>query len=241
MENSWPLIPLADLVERNSPITYGVVKPGIHDSSGIKFIRGGDIINGEIQIPQLRTISLDISNQYKRTLLKGGELLISLVGNPGQVAIVPESLSGANIARQVGLVRLKNNIDVRYIKYFLMSPPGQESLRTKSIGSVQQVINLSDLKEILIPFPPLPVQQKIASILGALDDKIELNRRMNKTLEDISQTLFRHWFVENPEMENWPTGKITDICLTIENGGTPKRLESRFGKMESFLGLKLAN
>ncbi|MBI3072797.1 MAG: restriction endonuclease subunit S [Deltaproteobacteria bacterium] len=168
----------------------------MQDRGGVPFVRGGDIASGQIRTEQLRTIAPEVSSQYKRTLLQGGELLVSLVGNPGQVAIVPDNLRGANIARQVGLVRLRKEVDAIFIKYFLSSPIGQAGLGAQTMGSVQQVINLRDLKEVRIPLPPLREQRAIAHILGTLDDNIELNRRMNETLEAMARALFRSWFVD---------------------------------------------
>ena len=105
-ESEWPVKILDALTEEKRPITYGVVKPGDHDDvAGIRFIRGGDLQNGSVNIAALRTITKEVSAPYKRTLLKGGELLVSLVGMYlGEAAIAPMSLRGANIARQVGLV-----------------------------------------------------------------------------------------------------------------------------------------
>ncbi|MFQ3592853.1 MAG: restriction endonuclease subunit S [Gemmataceae bacterium] len=194
MSNDWQMIPLEELT--TAPVTYGIVKPGEEDPSGVLFIRGGDIADGRVQVDKLRTVSRIVSDQHRRTLLRGGEQIVSLVGNPGQVAIVPPELAGANIARQVGLVRLVPSVDTRFIKYFLASPLGQSSLGSHSLGSVQQVINLRDLKTVKVPTPPLREQQAIACILGALDDKIELNRRRNRTLEAMARAIFQSWFVD---------------------------------------------
>ncbi len=196
MGSEWREVPLSELTDPDTPVTYGVVKPGPEDPDGVLFIRGGDIAGGCVLVDQLRTITREISQQYRRTQLCGGEIVVSLVGNPGQVAIVPESLKGANIARQVGLVRLKDGIDTRFVKYYLSSSMGQEALGAHSLGSVQQVINLRDLKTVPVPLPPLPEQRAIAHILGTLDDKIELNRRMSETLEQMAQALFKSWFVD---------------------------------------------
>ncbi len=196
MAGEWPRTPLSDLTDPDTPVTYGVVKPGPEDTEGVLFIRGGDIAGGRVLTEQLRTITRAVSRQYQRTLLRGGEIVVSLVGNPGQVAIVPESLKGANIARQAGLVRLRADVDTRFVKYFLSSRAGQEALGAHSLGSVQQVINLRDLKTIRVPTPPLPEQRAIAHILGTLDDKIELNRRMSETLEAMARALFKSWFVD---------------------------------------------
>ena len=147
---------LEELTEADSPITYGVVKPG--EPGEVLFIRGGDIADGSVLDKQLRTITCKTSQQYKRTRLRGGELLICLVGQPGQVAVAPLSLKGANIARQVGLIRLRREINAEFISYFLQSPEGQARLGTHTGGSVQQVINLGDLRTIIVPTPPASEQ-----------------------------------------------------------------------------------
>lgn len=187
---------LEELVDPDSPITYGVVQPGPTDPEGVQFVRGGDVVDGRILEEQLRTISKEVSEQYSRTLLRGGELLVSLVGNPGAVALVPHSLAGANIARQVGLVRLRREVDPRFVMYYLGSREGKAALGAQTMGSVQQVINLRDLRNVQIPLPGEREQRAIVAVLGGLDDKIELNRRTNQTLEAMARALFKSWFVD---------------------------------------------
>lgn len=179
-----------------TPISYGVVQPGKEDINGVKFIRGGDISNGRILSNQLRTISNDVSNKYKRTLLKGNEVLISLVGNPGEVSVTTKEFIGSNIARQVGLIRPNNLFNPYFIQYYLMSPKGRNQLISFSLGSVQKVINLKDLKKVKIPKLSIDEQNKIVYILKTLDDKIQLNTQINQTLEQIAQALFKSWFVD---------------------------------------------
>ena len=179
-----------------TPISYGVVQPGKEDIDGVKFIRGGDISNGRILSNQLRTISNDVSNKYKRTLLKGNEVLISLVGNPGEVSVTTKEFIGSNIARQVGLIRPNNLFNPYFIQYYLMSPKGRNQLISFSLGSVQKVINLKDLKKVKIPKLSIDEQNKIVYILKTLDDKIQLNTQINQPLEQIAQALFKSWFVD---------------------------------------------
>ena len=169
--DSSPSRPLEALTESDSPITYGVVKPG--DEGDVAFVRGGDIAQGRVLTEQLRTINATVSRQYRRTLLRGGELLISLVGQPGQVAVAPEELKGANIARQVGLIRLNEQVDAEYVRYFLQSPVGQSALGAKQSGSVQQVINLGGLREVMVPVPALAVQREAVQTLYAFSASVE--------------------------------------------------------------------
>jgi type I restriction enzyme, S subunit len=215
MSSETVLLPLSSVVRNDSPITYGVVKPGEEDPNGVAFIRSGDVSGGVIDPSVLRTITDDVSKQYRRTLLEGGEILVSLVGTPGQAAIVPSSLAGANIARQVALVRVDPSHSTRYVFYCLTSKQGRESLLAHSRGSVQQVINLGDLQTVEIPVPPFAEQQAIAHILGTLDDKIELNRKTNETLEAMAKALFKSWFVDfdpvRAKAEGRPTGLPAEI------------------------------
>lgn len=184
------------LTETERPITYGVVKPGVEDpEKGVLFVRGGDIADGIIDISVLRTITQEVSAPYARTILRGGEVVISLVGNPGAVAVVPDTLAGANLARQVGLIALKPEYHAPYIKYYLMSPQGKAELFQRTQGAVQQVINLADLKKIKVRVLPKPEQERIAGVLSAFDDLIENNRRRIALLEQSARLLYREWFV----------------------------------------------
>ena len=214
---TWPLHRLEDLTEPDRPITYGVVKPGPEDPvSGVKFIRGGDIFEGNLAIENLRTITPEISKSYSRTLLSGGELVVSLVGNPGHVAVVPKSLAGANLARQAGLVALRNEIDADFVKFFLMSPQGRAELFAQMTGSVQVVINLHNLRTVRVPLPSLPVQRQIAGILSAYDELMENNRRRIRLLEAMARALYREWFVRPCQAgklpKGWETKKLGDLA-----------------------------
>jgi type I restriction enzyme S subunit len=147
----WNVAELSEMIAPSSSITYGVVQPGPEVPDGIKFVRGGDIFCGKIAIRQLRTISQAVSLGYRRTLLEGGELLMSLVGYPGEVAIVPDTLAGANIARQAALLRIDKRHDAKYVMYFLLSELGKRRIFEQSNGSAQQVVNLADLKHGVVP------------------------------------------------------------------------------------------
>ncbi|MBS0188949.1 MAG: restriction endonuclease subunit S [Planctomycetes bacterium] len=187
---------LEDLTEPGSPITYGVVKPGAEGD--VAFVRGGDVSRGRVLTEQLRTITKEVSAQYKRTLLRGGELLISLVGQPGQVAVAPKELAGANIARQVGLIRLRPQVNAEFVRLYLQSSIGQGSLGARQQGSVQQVINLSDLRTVPVPIPSPAVQLKTVEALSVIADlgvRLEaLYRRKSAAFDDLKKSLLHYAF-----------------------------------------------
>ncbi len=191
LPDSWLIRPLEAISTDN--ITYGVVQPGPEDENGVRLVRGGDIKAGRVN-SALRTISSAVSNQFDRTVLRGGELLVSLVGYPGETAIASKDMAGANIARQVGLVRLNESNDSHFIQQYLSSPIGKKVLLGGMIGSAQQVINLNALREVEVPLPPLQEQKDIAAILTAVDDKQEVIARQIEAIQTLKQGLMQTLF-----------------------------------------------
>jgi len=194
--DGWEECPLEELTEPDSPITYGVVKPG--PEGEIRFVRGGDLVSGKVRLTQLRTITREVSDQYRRTLLRGGELLICLVGQPGQVGVAPTELAGSNIERQVGLIRLSKKINSEFVRFFLQSAPGAEALGARESGSVQQVINLGELRQVAIPYPDFSEQVDIVARLNLVDAETQrltrLYVRKLAALEELKKSLLHQAF-----------------------------------------------
>ena len=99
-----------------------------------------------------------------------------------------------------------------FLSWFFGFEMFKDYIRRIAVGATMPSLNTELLSKIPVIVPPLPEQRAIAEVLGALDDKIELNRRMNATLEAMARAVFREWFVDNPEAEGWEEKKIGDIC-----------------------------
>jgi type I restriction enzyme, S subunit len=197
----WIVVAMNQLIEKKSKITYGVIQPGKNDPAGVLFVRGGDIFDGVVNVEELRKISPSVSMSYKKTILQGGELIISLVGYPGECAIVPKSLAGANIARQVALVRFSST-EVglhHFICHFLRSPFGKKILLKETFGSAQQVINLKDVNRLELSIPSSHKEQTaIATILSDMDNE----------LQALTQKLEKARALKQGMMQQLLTGKI---------------------------------
>lgn len=196
MANNVDSRPLGDLCDPDRGITYGIVKVGDYVPGGVPVIRGGDIRGGRIVFDGEKRVSDAVSQQFKRTILRGGEILVNLIAEPGHTAIVHPELAGANVSRDVAVIALNDEVDHKYVDYCLKSPMTVNWLTARLQGSVTQKINLGTLRDLPIPTPPRHEQCAIAYILSTLDDKIELNRRMNETLEAMARALFKSWFVD---------------------------------------------
>jgi type I restriction enzyme S subunit len=221
MESRPPYHPLGDLCDNDRGITYGIVKVGEFVVGGVRVIRGGDIREGRIVFDDDKRVSEDISCQFRRTILRGGEVVINLIAEPGHSAIVPDELAGANVSRDVAVIPLSPLVDHRYVSYFLRSPQAIRWLTSRMQGSVTQKINLSTLRELPVPVPSISDQRRVADLLSCFDDKIDLSRRMNETLETMAKAIFKDWFVDfGPtcaKMEGRPPYLSQDVWSLFPN------------------------
>ena len=142
---------------------------------------------------------------YPEINCKKGDLIVVArgVGGTGDVKIVKENCFLTNLSLKMDFNNIVDNTFVYY--YYAI-----ETLRYLDSGSAQSQITISDLNDAFISLPPLKEQKAIAEVLSSLDDKIDLLHRQNKTLEELAQTLFRQWFIEEAKDE-WEVGTLEDI------------------------------
>ena len=226
----WEFVKLGDLVHRK--IGYGIVQPGANVDVGVPVIKVNNIISGLSNIELLEKTTTDIDARYTRTRLVGGELVISLVGSVGKTAIVPKTFAGCNLVRATGLIDIKDEILAKWVKYYIDSPQGQAYINSNVNTTVQVTLNIKSLSDMPIPLPDHAIREKIVAILSSLDDKIELNRRINANLEQQAQALYKSWFVDFEPFggkmpEDWKEGRLEDIGEVV-GGGTPSKSNSDY-------------
>ncbi len=196
MPENWKTYKLKDIVDQDRGISYGIVQPGQHDPNGVPILKINNLTGNSFNINELHLVSKKVEEKYKKTRLRGGELLVSLVGSLGEVFTVPTEMIGYNVVRALAVIPVLKEFSPNWVMYYLRAPFAQNILQQIATTSVQATINLKELREINIPFPEKNERDSIASILSALDDKIELNLQMNKTLEEIAMALYKHWFID---------------------------------------------
>jgi type I restriction enzyme, S subunit len=193
---AFQTVTVGSLLSDERGISVGVMYPGEDTPEGVPLIRVADIIDSRISHRVNYRISAEVHDQYRRTELVGGECLITLVGRPGIAVKVPDEFSGWNVARALAVLRLREPAAVDYFVYAVASPQVQHTIRNWCNTTVQATLNLKEIRALPLPWPDKGTRQAIAATLGALDDKIELNRRMNDTLEAMARTIFKDWFVD---------------------------------------------
>ena len=192
-----------------------------------------------------KTIELNSSYEYvdeitqkqiQRYITQKGDILISIVGTIGLIAIVGGSLDGANLTENcVKLVKL-DKIDSEYLYYYLKSPFGQQNISRGTVGAVQAKLPIKNIQEFSIICPELiSDQRRIASILSSLDRKIELNNKINADLEEMAQAIFKNWFVDfepfkDGKFVNSELGMIPEGWKVIAFGNILKVTTTKTGK-----------
>jgi len=140
-------------------------------------------------------------------LLKSGDIVISARGTVGELAQLKRPMA---FNQSCYGIRARTGVDQDFLYYLLKK--SVNDLRRQSHGGVFNTITRSTFDVISVSIPSIVTQKKIADILSSLDEKIELNRRMNETLEQLGQALFRHYFVDNPEAKSWDKKPLDEIA-----------------------------
>lgn len=165
----WSWVPLQAISDQSRGITYGIVKMESEPSHGGVFaLRCSDVKYRELDLSSVRRVSPEISDQYSRTVLKGGELLLNIRGTLGGCAVVPENIAGYNIAREIALIPLNDKVNADYILNVISSPYFTEATNSNLRGIAYKGLNLGTLSNFLVPLPPRDEQMLIVEKVNHL-------------------------------------------------------------------------
>lgn len=163
----WERTRLKLLCDRD--ITYGIVKLGDPDEDGVKVLRCSDVLPGRIAEDEIRTVTKSLSQEYSRTILRGGEVVVNVRGTLGGCAVVPEKMRGYNIAREVAMVAVRGNAaDARFIMYQLLSSSFDSYIKMQLSGAVYVGLNIEMLGKYSFFCPDLSEQREIAAYLDKM-------------------------------------------------------------------------
>lgn len=182
-----------------------------------------------------RTLELDNSFEFvddetqktiSRYVVDNGDIVLSIVGTIGLVAIIGKSLDKANLTENCVKLASLSGIDRDFLYYFLKSSFGQQEITRGTVGAVQAKLPIKNIQDITIPLPDEFTQRKIAAILSSLDEKIETNQKINDNLEQQAQFYFQNLFVKNADPE-WTKGTISDLGAVV-GGSTPSKSKPEY-------------
>lgn len=194
----------------------------------IALIRSQNVYNDGFKKEGLAFITEEHAKELDNVTVEANDVLLNITGDSvARCCQVPAEIIQARVNQHVAIIRpRKDSLSARYLRYYLISPQMQGyMLSLAGGGATRNALTKGMIESFEIPAPALPEQHAIEDILGALDDKIELNGRMNITLEAMARAVFREWFVESEEVGNWVVGKLGDIAENIRRGAQPDEIE----------------
>jgi type I restriction enzyme S subunit len=206
MESEWVNVPLKDLTSKITKGTTPSKSDGGFSVAGVNYIRAESVsYDSEIDVSTFKHVSAEVHEKLKRSQLSENDILFSMAGAYlGKTGIVQRSHLPANTNQALALIRPKLDlIDPNYLLYFLRQKTVVHFVMNSVSQSAQPNINLQEIGNINISLPDIYTQGKISSVIASLDNKIQLNRQTNQTLEQMAQALFKSWFVDfDPVVDN---------------------------------------
>ena len=199
-------VSLSDICTKITSGGTPLTKRDDYYGGGIPWLRTQEVNFGNIYSTEKTITELGLKNSSAKIIPEDSVIVAMYGATAGRSAI--NKIPLATNQACCNLIIDNNKADYRFVYYYLVN--SYEKLLSAAVGAAQQNLGSKQISAMTINLPPLYQQKKIADILSSLDEKIELNRRMNETLEQLGQTLFRHYFVDKAKQSN---GNIQTIPL----------------------------
>ena len=185
----------------------------IYDDKGeFFFINGNNLKDGRISIKNdTKRVPYSEANKYKKPL-NNRTILVSINGTIGNVAKYRDEK--CILGKSACFFNVKENVDLNFIYYVVANQQFKNTITQLATGTTIKNVSLETMRNYTFCIPPLSIQKQIGKILSSLDDKIELNRRINDNLEQQAQALFKSWFVDNPN-SNWKKISLSEVASFV--------------------------
>lgn len=231
----WKETILTEITEKIGDGLHGT--PKYDDSGDYFFINGNNLTEGKIVIKQeTKKVSKAEFEKYQKPLSEK-TILLGINGTIGNLAFY--NGEKCVLGKSACYINVNEKVNKHFLYYNFLSRDFQNFLEGIATGTTIPNVPLKGLREYSFKLPPLPEQTAIAEVLSSLDDKIDLLHRQNKTLEQLAETLFRQWFVEEAE-ESWEVGTIGEVITIYDSKRIPvssgEREKMKVGKLYPYYG-----
>jgi len=241
MKTDFPIARLSDVAEVRSGFAF---KSSDMGESGVPLIKIKNITPPTVDVRDVERVPDEAIRgipRAERYRLEHRDILVAMTGaTVGKVGRFPRTEEAFYLNQRVGKVYLKdaNAADYDFLYYVLAQPHYVEQMFGLADGSAQANISGSQIERLEIPLAPLPEQRAIAHILGTLDDKIELNRRMSETLEAIARALFKSWFVDFEPVLAKAAGRDPGLPQPLADLFPDRLVDSELGEIPEGWGFR---
>jgi putative type I restriction modification DNA specificity domain protein len=234
------------ITKGTTPTTIGLS----FEDEGINFIKIESITDrNTIDLNSVAFISDECNRKMKRSQLREGDLLLSIAGNIGRMAVVDNSILPANTNQAIGIIRFNGmKVNPYFIKYLFSTNWYRSKIINANAQSVQKNINLKNIGDLEVDLPNIEQQNKIVGVLKRIDDKVENNNKIDAKLEELAKAIYSYWFLQfnfpnenrtpykssGEKMawsndlrreipNNWKVNRIRDVINHINTGLNPRQ------------------
>lgn len=236
---TWPTLKVSELEESGDLFVqdgnHGEYRPRPDEfvQDGVPFIRAGDMKEGRIVFDGAERINTTAFKRIRKGVAHPGDIILTSKGTVGVVAVAGDEYETFVCSPQTTFWRVKRdakNLDRRYLHAFLRSPEFRRQMGAlMNQTDMAPYLSLTDQRKMLVRVPPIGTQRRLGEIVGALDEKIDCNRRMNEILEGMARVLFTHWFMDG-DGDTQPLTDAVEVDPTIR---IPKGVDVPFVDMRA--------
>ena len=167
---NYPSVPLIDIIKQGAGLSYGIVVPGDNVDNGIPMLRPSDFKNGVWDLSNVYNVDVNIERKYSKTRLVGDEVLVQVIGQPGQVMLSTDECRGMNVTRNLAVIRPNHEmINRMYLKQYIEKEESQQTLLKNTKQSTLKQLPLNLLKQLEIQLPPMELQNQFADFVQKID------------------------------------------------------------------------
>ena len=186
---------LIELIQEGAGLSYGIVVPGDNVEDGIPMVRPSDFKNGRLNLDNVYRVSSDIECKYKKTRLFGDEILVQVIGQPGQVMLSDERCEGMNVTRNLAVIRIdKEKADRLFISHYLITEEAQRFMFGSTNQSTLKQLPLNKLKELPVPLVPLSEQVQFADFVKQIDKSKVAAQKALEEAQMLFDSLMQKYF-----------------------------------------------
>lgn len=194
-ESEYPCNSLISLIIEGAGLSYGIVQPGDDGTGDMGVLRPVDFADGKIKTDSIKYIDRSLGDGFKKTELNGNELLITVRGTTGITALTDSRFKGMNVTRGIAVIRYdKEKVDPIYLNEYIKMEKSQQYIKEHTRGATLQQINLSELRDLEIVIPPLPLQRVFATFVERVDQQKQTVQQSLEKLELMKKALMQEYF-----------------------------------------------
>ncbi len=236
-DSRWPVVSLAEIATK---IGSGATPRGGADGylptrERYALVRSQNVFDRRFDHVGLAFITDEQAEGLRGVILQAADILLNITGDGitfGRACMVPKEVLPACVNQHVSIIRVDaQRADAGYVLAFLTHPEIKPYIESFNAGGSRRAVTKGHIESFRLPLPPLPEQRAIAHILGTLDDKIELNRRMNETLEAMARALFKSWFVDFDPVRAKAEGRDPDLPKPLADLFPARLVDSELGEI----------